>query len=133
MLPPVTPIPPMRMWTATRRNFRVDDETELHNIPYMGDRDTDGTFVAGLIQNYDGNVHGQQRQEEAAMDDAVFVELVQALQKLEVADTQSPIAVESCGSVEAGPAAVVFPSMAVFQAVSGRFPARGSPQEMRDQ
>ncbi|XP_060813488.1 histone-lysine N-methyltransferase E(z) isoform X2 [Bombus pascuorum] len=151
----VTPIPTMYTWAPIQQNFMVEDETVLHNIPYMGDEilDQDGTFIEELIKNYDGKVHGDR--ESGFMDDSIFVDLVNALIQYEKEDRdreqvkkgkekeddkdkdKKDILIKTEIKTEKLLEEIKtdknpFPSMHIFNAISSMFPDKGRPEELKE-
>ncbi|KAG9510105.1 Histone-lysine N-methyltransferase E(z), partial [Fragariocoptes setiger] len=76
-----SPMPTMYSWSEIQQNFLADDETVLHNIPYMGD-DDDLKFIEELLENYDGKMHANNESKgKPHVTDEVLVEIINALLK----------------------------------------------------
>ncbi|XP_032135479.1 histone-lysine N-methyltransferase EZH1 isoform X5 [Cebus imitator] len=134
---------------------KVEDETVLCNIPYMGDevKEEDETFIEELINNYDGKVHGEEEMIPGSVliSDAVFLELVDALNQYSDEEEEGhndtsdgkqddskedlPVTRKRKRHAMEGnkkSSKKQFPNDMIFSAIASMFPENGVPDDMKE-
>lgn len=118
------PIPTMYTWVPIQQNFMVDDETILHNIPYMGDEILEkDKFIEELLDNYNNKVHGEN--DSLFLDDQDFIQLIESLMKEGNSSDENEKLNQDYNKE------IPFPRMVIFDAISEQFPSKGNAHELK--
>uniref|UniRef100_A0A671NSH1 [histone H3]-lysine(27) N-trimethyltransferase n=1 Tax=Sinocyclocheilus anshuiensis TaxID=1608454 RepID=A0A671NSH1_9TELE len=122
---------PLSTTSGSLPSKKVEDETFLHNIPYMGDEvlEQDEAFLEELIDNYDG-VHGDR--EGGFINDEIFKELVEALSQYSdpEEEEEEDLAFPSLGRELSANKKI--PHDKIFTAIASMFPYKGTMEELKD-
>uniref|UniRef100_A0A667GSM1 [histone H3]-lysine(27) N-trimethyltransferase n=1 Tax=Lynx canadensis TaxID=61383 RepID=A0A667GSM1_LYNCA len=128
----VASVPIMYSWSPLQQNFMVEDETVLHNIPYMGDEvlDQDGTFIEELIKNYDGKYTGIEVSHVFNLLEKGAKALREILNLLAFLSSFFPSLFPDTDKESRPPRK--FPSDKIFEAISSMFPDKGTAEELKE-
>uniref|UniRef100_A0A672R4X0 [histone H3]-lysine(27) N-trimethyltransferase n=1 Tax=Sinocyclocheilus grahami TaxID=75366 RepID=A0A672R4X0_SINGR len=122
---------PLSTTSGSLPSKKVEDETFLHNIPYMGDEvlEQDEAFLEELIDNYDG-VHGDRA--GGFINDGIFKELVEALSQYSdpEEEEEEDLTFPSLGRELSANKKI--PHDKIFTAIASMFPYKGTMEELKD-
>ncbi|CAB3989343.1 histone-lysine N-methyltransferase EZH2-like [Paramuricea clavata] len=125
----VSPIPQFFCWVSLQHNYMVEDETVLHNIPYMGEEvlDQDGTFIEELIKNYDGKVHRTPDHviDDGSLTDDMLYEIINNLTKSKDESSNNSTGSETEDSCMVELNSNGMPADEIFQVILNLCPGKG--------